>query len=199
MFNPQDHYFKKAKKEWFKARSAFKLEEINNKFHVFDKSVRSIVDIGCAPGSWMQFSYAKMKELKVNNFKIVWFDIKDVDLNLENVKTYNQDITDEEKMKAILAENNIDKIDLILSDMAPNTTGFKDVDAIRSFQLLNQLFWMYKDMLSPGWKIVLKLFMGPWFDKFILELKKIFGWKNVKTFKPDSCRKESKEIYVIKM
>jgi len=199
MFTPQDHYFKKAKEKWFKARSAFKLEEIENKFHIFDKNIKNIIDIGCAPWSRIQYSYAQMTRLKVNQFKIIWFDIKDIDIKLENVTTYNQDITDQEKVKSILSENKIEKVDLILSDMAPNTTWIKDIDAIRSFQLLNQLFWMYQDILKHEWKLILKLFMWPWFDKFILELKKIFGWKNIKTFKPKSCRKESKEIYIIKV
>ena len=198
MFIPQDHYFKKAKEKWFKARSAFKLEEINDKFKIFDKTTKNILDIGCAPGSRIQYSYWQMVKYNVKNYKIIWFDIKDVDLNLPWIVTYNQDITDQEKVKEILEKNQIEKIDLLLSDMAPNTIWYKDIDAIRSFQLLNQLFRIYKDVLKPTGKLVIKLFMWPGFDKFIFELKKIFGWKVIKTYKPASCRKESKEIYVIK-
>lgn len=198
-FKFQDHYFKQAKKEWYKARSAFKLDEIQQKFHLFDKRTKKILDIGCAPGSRMQYAANQMKKNKNSDFTIIGFDLKDVNLNLPGVKTYVADITDQKKIKAILKENSIEKVDLIQSDMAPNTIGMKDIDAIRLFELINSMKWILKDILKPDGKFVIKLFMGPGFEEFIKEMKTEFWGKNIKTLKPHSTRKESKEIYIVKI
>lgn len=198
-FEFQDHYFKKAKKEGYKARSAFKLEEIQNKFHLFDKKTKTIMDIGCAPGSRIQYAVNFMRKNNISDYKILGVDIQDVNLNLPGVKTYKADIQDVDHIKEILAENNIEKVDLIQSDMAPNTIGVKDVDAMRLFELLEYVKPILKNLLKPEWKFVIKVFMGPGFEEFVKEMKNIFGGKHIKTLKPDACRKESKEIYVIKI
>lgn len=198
-FNFQDHYFKQAKKEGYKARSAFKLEEIQNKFKIFDKKTKTILDIGCAPGSWMQYAAGQMKKNAIKDFTIIGFDIKDVNLNIPGITTYNADITDQDKIKEILRTHHIDKVDLIQSDMAPNTIGIKDVDAIRLFELINSMKRILKEVLKPEGKFVIKLFMGPWFEEFVKEMKTTFGGKYIKTLKPNSTRKESKEIYIIKI
>lgn len=197
-FEFQDHYFKKAKKEGFMARSVFKLEEIQNKFHIFDKHTKTILDIGCAPGSWIQYAVSQMKKNNTSNYKILWVDLKDVNLNLPGVKTYKADISDVELIKSILAENNIEKVDLIQSDMAPNTIGVGDVDAMRLFELLEYVKPIIKNLLKPEGKFAIKVFMGPWFEEFVKEMKTLYGGKHIKTLKPLSCRKESKEIYVVK-
>ena len=199
MYDPYDFYFKQAKKVWYKARSAFKLDEIQDKFHVIDKNTKAIIDIGCAPGSWLQYSVSQMQKFQIKNHKIIGFDLKSVELNLPGVFTYQQDITDQEAVKAILAEHKLEQVDFIQSDMAPNTTGVKDLDAMRSLVLIEQTLWMYQTLLKPEGKFVIKIFMGPWFQEFISHLKQIFGWKNIKVFKPKSCRKESKETYIIKV
>ena len=199
MYNPYDHYFQKAKEQGYKARSAFKLEEIQDKFHLIDKGTKTIIDIGCFPGSRMQYTSNLLTKLGKKDFKIVWFDIKEVEISIPNTTTYKQDVTDHDAVKALLDANNIQQVDFIQSDMAPNTIGTKDVDAMRSFALLEQTLRIYETLLKPNGKFVTKLFMGPWFDEYILHLKKVFGGKNIKTFKPKSCRKESKEIYVIKV
>ncbi len=195
----QDYYFKKAKQEGFKARSAFKLDEIQNKFHLFDKETKTILDIGCAPGSWIQYAVHQMKKNKITNFKIIGFDLKEVHLNIANVKTYIADVTDEKKIKHILKENNIEKVDLIQSDMAPNTIGIKEIDAIRLFELINSIKRIFTNLLKPNGKFVIKVFMWPWFEEFIKEMKMEFGGKHIKTLKPQSTRKESKEIYIVKI
>ena len=198
-FEFQDHYFKKAKKEWYKARSAFKLEEIQNKFHLFDKTTKTILDIGCAPGSRMQYAVILMNKLHISQYKILGIDIQDVDINLPGVKAYKADIQDVERIKEILAENDIQQVDIIQSDMAPNTMGVKDVDAMRLFELLEYVKPILKNLLKPDGKFVIKVFMGPGFEEFVKEMKDMFGGKHIKTLKPDACRKESKEIYVIKI
>ena len=195
MFNPKDFYFKKAKKEWYKARSVFKLEEIDKKYHLFDpKKNLNILDIWCAPWSWVQY----IDKVTSKNSKIIWVDLKPTTINLPKVKCYVQDATDLEKMEQILKENNIKKLDIITSDMAPNTIWFKDIDAIRSINLVKSTLPIYEKFLKENWKFVIKVFMGPGFDELIQELKKKYGWKNIKTFKPQAVRKISKEIYIIR-
>ncbi|MEI7558755.1 MAG: RlmE family RNA methyltransferase [bacterium] len=198
-FEYQDHYFKQAKKEGYKARSVFKLEEIQNKFHLFDKNTKTIMDIGCAPGSRIQYAVNIMNKLHIADYKILGVDIQDVNLNLPGVKTYKADIQDVDHIKEILEENKIQKVDLIQSDMAPNTIGVKDVDAMRLFELLEYVKPILKNLLKPEGKFVIKVFMGPGFEEFVKEMKEIFGGKHIKTLKPAACRKESKEIYVIKI
>ncbi|MFZ2151348.1 MAG: RlmE family RNA methyltransferase [Candidatus Absconditicoccaceae bacterium] len=199
MFKYQDHYFKKAQEQGYKARSAFKLEEIQAKFHIFDKTTRNILDIGCAPGSWMQYAVAQSESNKIKSYKIIGFDILDIKVKLPNVFTYKQDITDQSKVNEIIKQNGIEKFDLIQSDMAPFTIGVKDVDAIRSFGLIEQTLRIYDQYLKPDSKFVIKLFMGPGFDSFVLDMKKKYGGTKIKLFKPQSSRKESKEIFIIKI
>lgn len=199
MYNPYDFYFKQAKKEWYKARSAFKLDEIQDKFHVINKDTKTVIDIGCAPGSWLQYTVAQLQKNKIKNPKIIGFDIKKVELNLPGLYTYQQDITDQEAVKAILSEHNIEQVDFIQSDMAPNTTGIKDLDAMRSIWLIEQTLWIYQTLLKPEWKFVIKIFMWPGFQEFVAKLKQLYWGSQIKIFKPNSCRKESKETFIIKI
>ena len=198
-YNPYDFYFKKAKKEWYKARSAFKLEEIQNKFHLIDKNTKTVVDIGCAPWSRMQYTVWLLQKMKIKDYKVIWFDLKKVDMQLPWVYTYVQDITDQAKVNVIFAENGVEQVDFIQSDMAPNTIWDRETDAIRSIWLLEETLWIYDKYLKPDGKFCTKIFMGPWFDEYVSNLKKKYGWKNIKVFKPESCRRESKETYVIKV
>jgi len=200
MYNPYDFYFNKAKQSWFKARSAFKLEEIQQKFHIFDKSTKTVVDIWCSPGSRLQYAYSQLKQHRVHNPLLIGFDIKPTDINLQNTHTYIQDITEKEKVQSILTEHNIypGDIDVLISDMAPNTIWLKDIDAIRLFDLINKNFRLYEEYLKSTGKFVTKLFMWPGFEEYIAKMKKTFWWKNIKIFKPQASRKNSKETYVIK-
>ncbi len=208
VYNPYDHYFNKAKAEWYKARSAFKLEEIQNKFKIINKNTKSILDIWCAPWSWMQYTSGILTSMKVEDFKIVGFDIQESTVNLPNVYTYLQDVTEIEKIDAILKTQNIipysqlDKnswVEFIQSDMAPNTVWHKSVDAIRSIWLLEDTLRIYKKYLKPNGKFAIKIFMWPGFEEFVAELKVLFWNKNIKIFKPKSCRSISKETYIIKI
>ncbi len=212
-FNPQDHYFKKAKKQWLVARSAFKLEEIDTKYRIFDNTITSVMDIGCAPGSWLQYVQEKLATTVSNRrskispshsdgsampYSLIGFDIKDVKLDLPWVYTYNQDIQDTEKVRDLIGQHGVKKFDAIISDMAPNTIGFRDIDAMRSIELLRMTLPLYEHFLKPGGKAVIKIFMWPWFEEFLTDFKKIVGSSNVKVFKPAACRKESKETYIVK-
>jgi 23S rRNA (uridine2552-2'-O)-methyltransferase len=198
MYNPFDFYFKQAQKSGYKARSAFKLEEIQQKFHIFDKSVKTVMDIGCSPGSWLQYAHNILTSMKVSNPLLVWLDIKSVKVNLPNAHTYVQSVTDRDAVQAILDEHKLSKLDVIISDMAPNTTGVKDMDAMRLFDLLEQSLRLYTDVLKPKGKFVTKIFMWPGFDEYVKRLKDHFGGKAIKIFKPDASRSQSKETYIIK-
>ena len=140
-----------------------------------------------------------MRKNNISDYKILGVDIQDVSLNLPGVKTYQADIQDVDHIKEILKENKIEKVDIVQSDMAPNTIGVKDVDAMRLFGLLKYVKPIIKNLLKPDGKFVIKVFMGPGFEEFVKEMKTIFGGKNIKTLKPESCRKESKEIYIVKI
>lgn len=196
MYNPYDHYFKKAKKEWFKARSVFKLEEIDKKFNLLDKQTIQVMDIWACPGSWLQYL---AKEIRNTNRKIIWLDLNPIDFSTFGLFTYEQDATDMKAVEKILESHHIKKLDLIVSDMAPNTMGVKDIDAIRSLGLIEATFPLYEKFLKEDGKFVIKIFMGPGFEEFLRELKQKYGGKKIKTFKPQSVRKQSKEIYIIKV
>jgi len=93
-YNPYDHYFKQAKKSGYKARSAFKLEEIDQKYKIFDKNVKTVMDIGCSPGSWMQYVSEQMKKYNVKEPVVIGFDIKPSTVQIPDVHRHVQDITD---------------------------------------------------------------------------------------------------------
>lgn len=196
----QDHYFNLAKKEWYVARSAYKLQEIDDKFHLFNKETKTVIDIGCAPGSRCQYTDRKLEKLKIKDYKIVGFDLKSCNLSSPNIHTYEQDIEEHENVKNILDEHEITKVDCIISDMAPDTSSNKNADAIRSIALLEDTFRMYENLLKPDGKFAIKVFMGPGFQEFYNDCKTKFGGpKHVKIFKPKACRKASKETYIVKM
>ena len=199
MYNPQDYYNKLAKKVGYEARSAFKLDQIDQKFRIFDNKVANVLDIGCAPGSWLQYTQNTLEKLRGKKpYKIIGFDLKPVAINLPHTYTYQQDITDHDGVANIIAQHEVTKFDVIISDMAPNTIGAKDIDAMRSILLLEQTLWMYEELLKDTGSFVIKIFMGPGFEEFLARLKKRFGGKNIKSYKPLAVRKESKEIYIVK-
>ena len=210
MLEIQDHYFHLAKKEWYVARSAFKLQELDEKFKIFWPHTRTVIDIGCAPGSWLQYV---SKVLHKNKWKkeplVIGFDLKEVKFNLPFTHTFVQDITEQEAVKKILSEQLIIKdtgnksvewsIDIIISDMAPNTVGNQGTDALRSSALIMETMRMYEQLLKSEGKFVIKVFMGPWFEELVKHCRTTRWNANIKIFKPKACRKESKETYIVKI
>lgn len=195
-FKPQDHFFKKAKEQHFVARSIYKLQEIDEKYHFFGKWVRTVLDIGCSPGSRLQYVHQCIGKNK--GFQGIGLDIQDVKVDLEGISTYVCDATNQDACRAIMDDNNIAKFDLILSDLAPNTIGFKDIDAMRCIGVLEGTLWLYEQYLKPWGKFAMKIFMWPGFDEFVSNCKKIRWATNIKLFKPKACRDISKEIYIVK-
>ena len=184
-----DPYFKKAKAEGYRARSAYKLEEINQRFRVIRPSNR-VLDIGAAPGSWSQFAY----EVVGDKGTIVAVDIQAIE-PLAGVTTIKGDIRDE-KVKAQIREAAGGKpFNSVISDIAPNTTGISTTDHARSMELSLFALVVAIEFLGKGGNFVTKVFDGEDFDQLFALAKKYF--KRVTTLSPDATRKESKELFLI--
>ncbi len=182
-----DIYVKKSKIEGYRSRAVYKLEEINQKFKIFKNGI-SILDLGSAPGSWSQYIIKNFK-----NIKLASVDLKKID-EIDNVFHVIGDFRQNIFKKKILDFFN-SKIDIIISDMAENTTGNKNLDSIQTSELCLDAMRFSKEVLKKDGKFVSKIFVGSTFNEIINESKKIF--KNNKVFKPNASRKESKESFII--
>ena len=183
----RDIYVRKSKLDGFRARSAYKLIEIDEKFKVF-KGGMTIIDIGAAPGSWSQYASKVVK-----NGKIISIDLKKME-QIKNTVQIKGDFT-ESKIQNELKNFLTKKVDVIMSDMAVNTTGIKDVDSIQTGELCKEAMNFSKDIISENGLFISKIFMGRPFNEIVALGKKIF--KDVKVFKPKSSRKDSKESFII--
>lgn len=125
------------------------------------RTTKKVLDIGCAPGSWLQYTIGQLKKFSVKDYAVIGLDLKAVDLHLPGLRTYVQDATQVEEVKMILEHHQIAKFDFIQSDMAPNTIGLKDIDAMRAIDLLEQTYWIYDQLLDDNGSFVIKVFMGP--------------------------------------
>ena len=183
----RDIYVRQSKIEGYRSRAVYKLKEINEKFN-FLKNNLSIIDLGAAPGSWSEFISRKFK-----NIKLVAIDLKELD-KIENVTHIKGDFTDEITQKKI--EKNFDeKIDLVVSDMAVNTTGNKNVDSLVTGELSIEAMNFSLKILKKNGIFVSKIFMGSSFNEIVDSAKKNF--KEFHVYKPPSSRKESKENFII--
>jgi 23S rRNA (uridine2552-2'-O)-methyltransferase len=187
-----DHYARKAKKENFPARSVYKLKEIQDKFKLIQKG-HKILDLGCAPGSWTKFA----AELAGAEGQVIGIDLKTVSERFAaNTRVIIGDVLDlAQKDKENLAEIIGTDYDAVLSDMAPSTTGRKEVDAARSYYLCMAALAIARKALRPTGCFVSKIFQGEDFEEFKDAVGSSFD--RYKIYKPQSCRKESKEIYII--
>ena len=181
----QDHYSRQAKKDQFPARSVYKLAEIQKKHRLIKKGDR-VLDLGCAPGAWLLYT-AKLIGPKGWVYGV---DLKPVSIQLpSHTKIITADVF-------TLEVGSLEKgFNVVLSDMAPATTGHKVVDAARSYNLCETALNIAQSILLPGGSFVCKIFQGPDFSLFLDAVRA--GFKRLKVFKPQSSRKASKEIYVI--
>ena len=183
----RDIYVRKSKLEGYRSRAIYKLKEIDDKFKIIRNGIK-IVDLGSAPGSWSQYLSEKSK-----NSKIMSIDLKDVE-KISNVTHLIGDFLDE-KNQTIISNFFEDKLDLVLSDMAVNTTGNKNLDAISTGELsINAMEFSVRNLKKDG-SFVSKIFMGSTFNEIVENCKKNF--KEVKVYKPPSSRKDSKESFII--
>ncbi len=183
----RDIYVRKSQRDGYRARSVYKLVEINEKFKIF-KNGLSVIDLGASPGSWSQY-ISKL----VKNGKLLSIDIKHMD-KIDNTIQIKGDFTEKNCQKKIM-EYFKSKVDVVVSDMAVNTTGIKDLDAIYTGELAMTAMEFSKDILNNNGSFISKIFLGSSFNEIVAMGKKIF--KVVKIFKPKSSRKESKESFII--
>ena len=182
----RDQFFKKSKTLGYRSRASFKLIEINQKYK-FIKKNSTLLDLGCYPGGWSQVA-----SNIISNGRILSVDLKEMD-SIKNVKFIKSDILNESTKNIVI--NYFDgKLDVIISDMAADTTGNKSLDSIRTNQLCADIIHFSKKILKPKGVFVSKLFMGEDFIEVKNLAKSIF--KNVNFFKPESSRNESKETYL---
>jgi len=183
----RDIYVRQSKVDGYRARSAYKLIEIDEKFKIF-KGGMSVIDIGAAPGSWSQY-VSKI----VKNGKIISIDLKKMEI-IKNTIQIQGDFTEadiQNKIKSYLTKGS----DVVMSDMAVNTTGIKNIDSIQTGELCKEAMIFSKEVISEKGFFISKIFMGGSFNEIVALGKKIF--KEVKVFKPKSSRKDSKESFII--
>ncbi|MFZ8934511.1 MAG: SAM-dependent methyltransferase [Bacteriovoracaceae bacterium] len=189
VFKIKDHYYKKAKKENFLARSVYKLEEIDNKYKVIKPAMRAL-DLGYYPGSWSQYIQRKIGSKGI----LVGIDIQEVNskIQMPNTKLFQKDIFSIEQ----LSDLDIDQpFDVVCSDMAPKTTGVKTVDQARSLEIVEKVFDVLPLFLKNGGDFVIKVFESQDAQDFFKEKRNLF--KSIHYLRPKSTRTVSKEYFVI--
>lgn len=194
-FTTRDYYFEKAKAGGFKARSVFKLEEIDASLNLF-RPDSIVLDLGCAPGSWLQYVAKKIGPRGA----ALGVDLTEVTEKFHpNIRTVQEDCfrLTPEKINELMGDivGAFSGFDIVLSDMAPKTTGIKHVDQIRSLNLAEQAFHIALLLLKPGGHVVIKVFNGGEVSRLINEMKKNF--KIIRQMRPKSIRSVSKEFYVV--
>lgn len=183
----RDIYVKKSKLEGFRSRAVYKLQEINDKYKIL-KNGFSVIDLGAAPGGWSQFVIQKYKKCK-----LLSIDLKEME-PIGNSYQIIGDFNEESSKNKIITYFN-EKVDLVMSDMAVNTTGNKNLDSVVTGELCLEALTFAKDQLKPNGFFVSKIFMGSTFNEIIGEAKLTFEEINI--YKPPSSRKESKESFII--
>ena len=183
----RDTYVKQSKVDGYRARSAYKLIEIDEKFKVFKGGI-CVIDIGAAPGSWSQYA-SKV----VRNGKIISIDLKKMEPIGNSIQIQGDFTTTE--IQDEIKKNINGKVDVVMSDMAVDTTGIKNIDSIQTGELCKDAMFFSKEIISKNGFFISKIFMGGSFNEIVQFGKKIF--KDVKVFKPKSSRKDSKESFII--
>ena len=183
----RDIYVRRSKVDGYRSRAAYKLIEIDEKFKVFKNGI-SVIDLGAAPGSWSQYLSKKIKYGKIVSIDLN--KMEKVDNVVQILGDFNEE-ANQTKIKNLFKSN----VDVVLSDMAVNTTGNKNIDSIYTGELCKEAMLFSKKILKKDGKFISKIFMGSTFNEIITETKLIF--KEFKVFKPKSSRKDSKESFII--
>lgn len=183
----RDRFAKKAKDEGFLARSAFKLQEINQRFHVIKPRDKAL-DLGAAPGSWLQVASVLVEK----DGLVVGIDKEPVKFSAPNVKTIKADVLDDKLLTTIRP---FGRFSVVLSDLAPATSGIKSRDQAQSLALAERALDIADTVLRRDGALVIKIFQGPETAAFVKKLKKIF--KIVHIYKPKASRDRSFETYIV--
>ena len=183
----RDHYFKKARKQGFPARSVYKLEEAQKKYR-FLKPGQAVLDLGACPGSWSKYAVgvAGPKGL------VVAVDIQKLSVMADNIHVLQRDVCD---LKLSELREISPYFAVVLSDMAPKTTGRKDVDHFRSVALAERALVLARELLKPGGTFFCKVFQGEDFPSFRNDCRESF--RSVRVVKPKSSRPESVELFLL--
>ncbi|MCL1088303.1 23S rRNA (uridine(2552)-2'-O)-methyltransferase RlmE [Shewanella profunda] len=184
-----DHYVKLAQKRGLRSRAAFKLEELQQKDQLIRPSM-TVVDLGAAPGGWSQVAV----KLVGDKGKVIACDILPMD-PIVGVDFLQGDFREDKVLQALLTRVGEDKVDVVLSDMAPNMSGSDGVDQPRAMYLVELALDMCHQVLAPNGSFAVKVFQGEGFDEYMKAVKEAF--KVVKTRKPDSSRARSREVYLV--
>jgi len=185
----KDQFRKLAKDQGYRSRSAFKLIQLNKSYKILNKG-NYVIDIGCAPGGWLQVAKSEVGE----KGKVIGIDLKKVD-PIENTSILQGNIEDENIIDTILKITNAKYVDVILSDLAPNVSGNWELDHARQIDLTKNALALSRRILRNGGKVVLKVFQGDMLNELIDELKK--EYRKVIITKPSASRQVSSELYLI--
>jgi 23S rRNA (uridine2552-2'-O)-methyltransferase len=185
----KDPYVQRARKEGWRSRAVFKLEQIDQKERFLKPDI-VCVDLGSAPGSWSQYVTEKLK----GRARIVAVDLLPMDA-LPEVEFVQGDFREDEVFEKLLESVGESGADLVLSDMAPNITGTKVVDQPRSMYLVELALDMARKVLKPGGSFVCKVFQGGGFDEFVRDARNSF--ERVRVMKPNASRAGSREVYLV--
>ena len=183
----RDTYVRQSKVDGYRARSVYKLIEIDEKFKIF-KDKMHVIDVGAAPGSWSQYA-SKV----INKGRIISVDLKKME-EIKNTIQIQGDFMKQDIQREIKSHLNKNS-DVVMSDMAINTTGIKDIDSIQTGELCKEAMIFSKEILSKKGFFISKIFIGSTFNEIVALGKNIF--KEVRVFKPKSSRKDSKESFII--
>lgn len=185
----KEHFYKQAKQVGYRARSAFKLQQIQNRFHLIPKD-GIVLDLGAAPGGWCQVA----KELVGTQGIVIGVDLSSIK-PFEDIQFLQGDVTKTETLEQIKDLMNGKNADVILSDMSPDISGNYSVDQARSVWLCESALHVVTQLLQPGGHFICKIFEGEDTKAFIEKVKHQF--MVVKTFSPEATRKSSSEVYII--
>jgi 23S rRNA (uridine2552-2'-O)-methyltransferase len=185
----REHFYKEAKRVGYRARSAFKLKQIQKKFRIIQEGY-TVIDLGAAPGGWSQV----IKELVGDKGIVVGIDLLTIE-PIKDVTFLKGDITKESNIQTIRKVIGRDKADVLLSDMSPDISGNYSIDQARSIYLCEKAFKAVDHLLKDGGHFVCKMFVGEDMQGFIQKVQQKF--KTVKCFSPPASRKSSSEIFVI--
>lgn len=189
-YNPKDYYFHKAKKENFAARAVFKIQEIDERFKILKGGYR-VLDLGAAPGSWTQYASQKVGP----QGRILGIDLQPIPLTLPNALFIAADLRDLDLARTVEDSGIKPPFDVVLSDMAPKTTGIRVTDQARSLELCELALEVSQRFLRARGSFVCKLFHSDEFESFRKKLRLVFG--KVEVIRPKSTRKESKEVFFV--
>ncbi|MEE4174619.1 MAG: 23S rRNA (uridine(2552)-2'-O)-methyltransferase RlmE [Xanthomonadales bacterium] len=184
-----DPYVQQAQREGFRGRAAFKLQELHERHGLLRKGQR-VVDLGAAPGAWCQV----VQRVQEGNGRIFALDILPME-PLEGVTVIEGDFTENEPLAALEAALEGGKVDLVLSDMAPNISGMRAVDQPRAMYLAELALDFAKNWLKPGGDFLVKVFQGEGFDPFLGDCRAVFDKVSIK--KPAASRPRSREVYIM--